>query len=121
MGGSFPPGYTSAPMEWEYFGSKHLMRMLGGFFGVQQDPTTLALAPGIGYAIARAKSGSGDMPADKKEGKGKREGKVSFPCLGVTDDGSGGCSTKIRIAHRIYQLPTPAQITSDFASPFYQK
>ena len=78
-----PPGYTSAPMEWEYFGSKHQMRMLGGFFGVQQDPSTLALAPGIGYAIARAKSGSGDklMPVDKKEGKGKRGGKDLFSFL----------------------------------------
>ncbi len=49
--GSIPSGVSSVPFEWHYYLQMFPMRFLGGFVGVAQDPTTLALRPAIGWAV----------------------------------------------------------------------
>jgi Domain of unknown function (DUF4419) len=41
----------TAPMIWDYFGTKKQMELLAGFIGFTQDPATLAIRPTIGWAV----------------------------------------------------------------------
>lgn len=50
--GSFPPGYTAAPMQWTYFGREIATQMNAGFFGVAQNPKNFALEPVIGWCVS---------------------------------------------------------------------
>ena len=50
--GSFPPGYTAAPMQWTYFGREIATQMNAGFFATAQDPKTFALEPVIGWCVS---------------------------------------------------------------------
>ena len=54
--GSFPAGFSEAPLQWHYLGQTIAMKMVGGFFGVQQDPATSALLPAIGWAVMPAET-----------------------------------------------------------------
>jgi hypothetical protein len=49
--GAFPSGLARVPFVWNYLGQRSDMELLGGFVGVAQDSTTLALRPEIGWAI----------------------------------------------------------------------
>jgi hypothetical protein len=42
---------SSAPMIWNYLGTKLQMELLAGFVGSTQDPATLAIRPTIGWAV----------------------------------------------------------------------
>jgi hypothetical protein len=48
---SLPAGLSKAPFRWEYPDRAFDMEFLGGFVGVAQDETTLALRPEIGWAV----------------------------------------------------------------------
>lgn len=50
--GSFPPGYTAAPMQWTYHGREIATQMNAGFFGSAQNPKTFALEPVIGWCVS---------------------------------------------------------------------
>lgn len=50
--GSFPPGYTAAPMVWTYLGKNIDTEMSGGFFGCAQNPKNFALEPVIGWSVS---------------------------------------------------------------------
>lgn len=52
--GNFPTGISAVPLVWNYMGQLLDMQIFGGFLGVLQDPQTLALLPGIGWAIAES-------------------------------------------------------------------
>jgi hypothetical protein len=41
------------PFQWEYLRKQYAMEFLGGFVGIAQDATTLALRPEIGWVIRR--------------------------------------------------------------------
>ena len=47
----FTSGLAWAPLQWKYRGTEFPMLFLGGFVGIAQDPTTLALRPEIGWVI----------------------------------------------------------------------
>lgn len=49
---SIPNGLSKVSFIWDYFGTRYDMAFFGGFFGVTQDPTTLALKPAFGWAVA---------------------------------------------------------------------
>ena len=49
---SFPPGLCSTPFIWYYLGTEYPMSFYSGFMAVSQDPSTLALRPEIGWAVA---------------------------------------------------------------------
>jgi hypothetical protein len=49
--GAFPSGLARAGFVWNYLGQRFDMELLGGFVGVAQDSTSLALRPEIGWAI----------------------------------------------------------------------
>jgi hypothetical protein len=49
-----PGALGAAPMTWRYGFDVLPMRVLGGFVGVTQDPSTLELAPGLGWAVCYA-------------------------------------------------------------------
>ena len=49
---SFPPGLCSTPFTWKYLDKQHPMHFYSGFMAVSQDPSTLALRPEIGWAVA---------------------------------------------------------------------
>lgn len=51
----FPSGFALAPFVWEYMGTNIPMKFVAGFAGISQDPTTLAIRPVIGWAVAEAK------------------------------------------------------------------
>lgn len=46
-----PLGLARAPMTWIYFDRTFAMDLIGGFMGIAQDPTTLAIWPAIGWAV----------------------------------------------------------------------
>lgn len=48
---NFHQGLSKVPFEWNYYGTIYDMEFLGGFTGVHQDTTTLALTPALGWAI----------------------------------------------------------------------
>ena len=50
--GSFPPGYTVAPLQWTHRGREIEAQMNGGFFGSAQNPKTYALEPVIGWCVS---------------------------------------------------------------------
>ena len=50
--GAFPPGYTTAPMRWTYYGRENEMQMNAGFFGSAQNPKTFALEPVVGWCVS---------------------------------------------------------------------
>ena len=49
---SFPPGLCSTPFMWNYLGAEYSMNFYSGFMAISQDPSTLALRPEIGWAVA---------------------------------------------------------------------
>jgi hypothetical protein len=49
--GAFPAGLARAPFIWNHLGQDFDMEFLGGFVGVAQDSTTLALRPEIGWVV----------------------------------------------------------------------
>ncbi len=51
---SFPAGLSRAPFTWKYLTQKFKMEFIGGFVGVDQDPSSLALKPEIGWAVGSA-------------------------------------------------------------------
>ena len=50
--GTFPPGYTAAPMRWTYYGRDIETQMNAGFFGSAQNPKTFALEPVVGWCVS---------------------------------------------------------------------
>ncbi len=46
-----PIGLARAPLTWIYLDDKFAMDLVGGFMGIAQDPTTLAIQPAIGWAV----------------------------------------------------------------------
>ena len=49
---NFSPGLCSTPFKWDYFGTEYPMIFYSGFMAVSQDPSTLALRPKVGWAVA---------------------------------------------------------------------
>jgi hypothetical protein len=49
-----PCGLSIAPFTWKYLGRDFKMEFVAGFVGIEQDETTLALRPKIGWAIRDA-------------------------------------------------------------------
>ena len=47
----FPPGVTTTPFIWHYFGQNFKMYFYAGFIGASQDPVTLHIHPEIGWAV----------------------------------------------------------------------
>jgi len=50
----FGSGLASAPLAWEYFGQMIPLDVLGGFFGLSQDPESLAVRPAIGWVVCES-------------------------------------------------------------------
>jgi len=48
---AFPMGMTRVPWKWKYYGEMIDMEFLGGFVGIAQDPTTLAVRPALAWAV----------------------------------------------------------------------
>lgn len=46
-----PSGLSAAPFTWCYYNTDYAMKFVAGFFGVEQNPQTLALRPGVGWAV----------------------------------------------------------------------
>jgi hypothetical protein len=53
---SLPSGISKAPFQWNYHETIFDYELLGGFLGVDQDSSTLALRPKIGWAVRPARS-----------------------------------------------------------------
>lgn len=51
-----PLGVSKVPFEWKYLGTELPMEFIGGFVGVAQDKTSLAVRPAIGWAIKDAEA-----------------------------------------------------------------
>ncbi len=51
----FPGGASKVPFKWLYYGEEFPMEFIGGFVGVKQGQSTLALKPKIGWAVRDAK------------------------------------------------------------------
>ena len=49
---NFSPGLCSTPFKWDYYGTAYPMIFYSGFMAISQDPSTLALRPEIGWAVA---------------------------------------------------------------------
>lgn len=49
---AYPSGLSSVPFVWHYFATDYEMQFLGGFVGMSQDPSTLAVRPALGWAVA---------------------------------------------------------------------
>jgi len=49
--GDFPTGRARAPVEWKCFGKDIPVELNAGFYGVAQDPDTLALRPYLNWAV----------------------------------------------------------------------
>lgn len=49
--GDIPYGLARAPLTWTVLTSEYPMDLIGGFVGIAQDPTTLALRPEIGWIV----------------------------------------------------------------------
>jgi hypothetical protein len=47
----FPNTMSSAPVEWNYFGTLYQLHFHAGMYGMFQNPETLALSPRIGWFI----------------------------------------------------------------------
>lgn len=54
---AMPKGLSCAPFVWHYHGKEFSMKFIAGFMGVEQDPDTLALRPGIGWVVAEQTDG----------------------------------------------------------------
>jgi hypothetical protein len=48
----FSESSATCPFTWNYYGTKFKMEFAAGLVGISQDPTTLALQPEIGWAVA---------------------------------------------------------------------
>lgn len=71
-----PSGICRVPFEWEARGEVIDMELLGGFAGVSQDPTTLALRPELAWAVRPA--GLPAPPAERDSATGRRVLHVAF-------------------------------------------
>lgn len=74
-----PSGICRAPFEWEALGERLDMELLGGFAGVSQDPTTLALRPDLAWAVRPAAPPA--PPAERDAATGRRV--LHVPVLGA--------------------------------------
>lgn len=50
--GDYPESSATCPFTWNYYGTDYKMEFAAGVVGISQDPTTLALTPEIGWAVA---------------------------------------------------------------------
>ena len=48
----FSPGLCSTLFKWDYYGTEYPLIFYSGFMAISQDPSTLALRPEIGWAVA---------------------------------------------------------------------
>lgn len=62
----FPTGLSSVPFVWDYYGTIYNMDFLGGFVGVSQDSTSLAVRPTLGWAVRDQPSAQDDRNALRK-------------------------------------------------------
>jgi len=46
-----PAGLSAAPFIWHYYKTDYRMKFVGGFLGVEQVKDTLAVRPGVGWAV----------------------------------------------------------------------
>jgi hypothetical protein len=46
-----PAGMSSAPFIWHYYATDYKMKFVAGFLGVEQNPETLAVRPGVAWAV----------------------------------------------------------------------
>lgn len=61
----FPSGLSTVSLSWRYLEEIVHMSLVGGFVGVVQDPTSLALRPGLGWAVLE-----GAVPAEVQVSEG---------------------------------------------------